>query len=225
MQELIKVNYNDKTALARDVYDFVYKGQEKKQAFTHWFNRTVKKYGFVEQKDFMPIWTESTGGRPSVDYVVSFDMGKELAMVAPTKQGSIARKYFLKCEDIVINNIAQKQAIRIIGKETRKTLTNAIEESGENERMHGHGYSTFTNFVYKITGLTKDFKEWKNACKINKEQNKEKNNVPFRNTLTPDEFKRVELAESLIKPMLELEKEYSDIKACLEPLFKVKEIR
>lgn len=32
------------------------------------------------------------------------------------------------------------------------------------------------------------------------------------------------LAESLIKPMLELEKEYTDIKACLEPLFKVKEI-
>jgi len=219
MQELIKVNYNDKTALARDVYDFVYKGQEKKQAFTHWFNRTVKKYGFVEQKDFMPIWTESTGGRPSVDYVVSFDMGKELAMVAPTKQGSIARKYFLKCEDIVINNIAQKQAIRIIGKETRKTLTNAIEESGENERMHGKGYSNFTRLVYSLTGLSEDYKEYKKIVK----QVGDKGD--YRETLTPEQLKRVELAESLIKPMLSMEKEYNEIKATLEPLFKVKEIK
>jgi len=32
------------------------------------------------------------------------------------------------------------------------------------------------------------------------------------------------LAESLIKPMLKLEKEYSEIKKTLEPLFKTKEI-
>ena len=37
-------------------------------------------------------------------------------------------------------------------------------------------------------------------------------------------LKRVELAESLIKPMLELEREYSQIKETLEPLFVVKEI-
>jgi hypothetical protein len=35
---------------------------------------------------------------------------------------------------------------------------------------------------------------------------------------------KLELAESLIKPMLEMEKEYSDIKSVLEPLFTVKEI-
>jgi phage anti-repressor protein len=221
MQELIKVNYNDKTVLARDVYEYIYRGQEKKQVFTHWFNRTVKKYGFVEAKDFMPVWTESTGGRPSVDYVVSFDMGKELAMVAPTEQGKKTREYFLKCEDIVINKIATEKAIRLLGKATRKTLTDAIEESGENERMHGRGYSNFTRLVYSLTNLMTPFNAYKYACKIDGVKPDK-----FRETmLTPEELKRVELAESLIKPMLEMEREYSEIKVVLEPLFKTKEIK
>ena len=95
----------------------------------------------------------------------------------------------------------------------------AIEESGENERMHGHGYSTFTNFVYKITGLSGEYKKYKQSTKMNAHPT-----YSFREQLTSDELKRVELAESLIKPMLELEKEYSDIRDTLEPLFKVKEI-
>ena len=121
-----------------------------------------------------------------------------------------------------LEEISKNKAItRAIGIETRKTLTDAIEESGENERMHGHGYSTFTNFVYKITGLSGEYKKYKQSTKINAPL---KPTYSFREGLTPDELKRVELAESLIKPMLELEKEYSDIKACLEPLFKTKEL-
>lgn len=119
------------------------------------------------------------------------------------------------------NFLNQKYITRAIGIETRKTLTDAIEESGENERMHGYGYSTFTNFVYKLTGLAESFKAYKRACK-------EEGIKPSKyreECLNPDELKRVELAESLIKPMLELEKEYSEIKECLEPLFRVKEIK
>ncbi len=215
MQELIKVDYKENTALARDVYEFVYEGQEKRQAFTHWFNRTVKKYGFVETKDFMPIWTESTGGRPSVDYVVSFDMGKELCMISATKNGNKARKYFLKCE-----KIAQKyHTTREIGKEVRKSLTDAVQESGEQERTHGHGYSLYTNMVYDITGVKHLFDIYKSMMKAQGLKPDK-----FRETLKIDELKRVELAESLIKPLLELDKQYSEIKETLKPLFNKKEI-
>jgi hypothetical protein len=86
--------------------------------------------------------------------------------------------------------------------------------------MHGYAYSTFTNFVYKLTGLTQDFKEYKDICKGCGVKPNE-----FREKLTPDKLKRVELAESLIKPMLEMEKEYASIKLVLEPLFKVKEMK
>jgi len=215
MEELIKVNYADNTTMARDVYDFIFKGVEKKQPFRMWIARAISKYGFIEGKDFRTFSCETTKGRPRVDYVVTVDMGKELAMVSPTEQGSIVRKYFLKCEDIA----KQKAITRAIGIQTRKTLTEAIDESGENERMHGRGYSNFTRLVYQLTGLYEDYKGHKAYEKTGRRTGK-----TFREQLTTDELKRVELAESLIKPMLELEKEYSDIKATLEPLFKVKEI-
>jgi len=219
MQELIKINHSENTALARDVYEFVYKGQEKKQAFTHWFNRTVKKYRFKEAEDFMPIWTESTGGRPSVDYVVSFDMGKELCMISPTDNGNKARKYFLKCEKIAKESYANTKSIRLAGIEVRKSLTETIQESGENERMHGHGYSQYTKMVYEITGLTGQFAIYKGMMKA---QGLKPND--FRSKITPDELKRVELAESLVKPLIELDKQYSEIKDTLKPLFEKKGI-
>ena len=214
--ELIKINYSDNTTSARDVYDFVFKGQEKKTAFNVWISRAVIKYDFIEGKDFQSFTIESTGGRPRKDYVVTVNMGKELAMVAPTPQGKIARQYFLKCEKIA----KQKAITRAIGIGTRKTLTDAIKESGENERMHGRGYSNFTGLVYSLTGLTDKFKEYKESCKILKHKPD-----GFRDELSAEETKRVELAESLIKPMLELEKQYSEIKDVLKPLFKVKEIK
>ena len=37
----------------------------------------------------------------------------------------------------------------------RRSLTDAIRDSGENERMHGQAFSTYTNLVYKVaTGRT-----------------------------------------------------------------------
>ena len=57
-------------------------------------------------------------------------------MVAKTDKGKEARLYFIGCEEILKRNYAQ----RAIAKETRKTLTDSIDESGEQERMHGHGY-------------------------------------------------------------------------------------
>lgn len=223
MQDLIKVDYNENTALARDIYMFIYEGQEKKQVFTHWFNRTVKKYGFEESKDFMPIWTESTGGRPSVDYVVSFEMGKELCMVAPTKNGKKARLYFIKCEQLAKEAYANSRAIRLLSKEVRKSLTDAVQESGEQERMHGHGYSTYTRMIYDILGLKDQYKEWKLYSDNNKKQGKN-DYGPFRTYLCTADLKKVEIMESMIKPLLELDKQYSEIRDTLKPLFEKKEI-
>ncbi len=216
MQELIKVDYKEKTVLARDVYDFVYKGQEKKQAFTHWFKRTVNKYGFEEQKDFMPIWTESTGGRPSIDYVVTFDMGKELTMISATEQGKKARQYFLRCEEIVLNNTVSEKAVVLLGKEVRKSLTDAVQDSGEQERMHKHGFSTYTLMVYKFLGIKKDYQDWKKETG---------GKGDYRKTLSVEMRERIATAEGLEKGMLNLQKQKKKKKKTLEPLFKVKELK
>ncbi len=214
--ELVKVNKTDNTALARDVYDFVFVDQKNKTSFSHWFSRAVNKYGFEEEKDFQSFLTKSNGGRPIIDYVVTFDMAKELCMVSPTKNGSKARKYFLKCEKIAKETYAQAKGIELAAKETRKSLTDAVEEYGENERMHGHGFSTYTLMVYKLLGIKDQYRAWKKTAKKGDD---------FRITLEPDLRKRVATTESMVKSMLELGNEYDDIKATIEPLFEVKEIK
>jgi len=212
MDELIKVDYADNTVMARDVYDFIFKDIESKTSFRMWIARAIKKYEFVDGKDFRSFLSETSNGRPRVDYVVTVDMGKELAMVSATKQGSIVRKYFLQCE-----KIAKDKAItRAIGIKTRKTLTDSIKESGENERMHGKGYSNFTRFTYKTTGLTDRYKEYKKEFPKGKE---------FRKTLNGEELQRVDKLESLIKSLLNVEMEYQLIKDTIEPLFKLKELK
>lgn len=117
--------------------------------------------------------------------------------------------------------IQNQQNIRAIGKETRKSLTDAVQESGEQERMHGHGYSTYTNMVYAVTGLTDLYKEYKEY----KSLNENKACASFREGwLNDDEIKRVEQAEAFIKPLLELDKQYNEIRDILKPLFEVKRL-
>ena len=197
MKELIKIT--NEGVNAKDLYKFL----EIKHLFRNWISNAIRDYGFIKDTDFSYFFNESTGGRPSKEYALSIEMAKELSMVAKTKKGKQARKYFIKCEAIA----KKAYALRIAGIETRKTLTDKIQESGENERMHGHGYSTYTNLIYKLTGLTDKYKNYPNK-------------KGFRNALTPQELKSVELAESLIKPLIEMEKQYSEIKETLEPIFK-----
>jgi phage regulator Rha-like protein len=119
------------------------------------------------------------------------------------------------------NYIENQRISRAIGIETRKSLTDTILESGENDRMHGKGYSNYTRMVYEITGVSKIYKQFKSDQKNMKGHD----HLWFRDLLSSEQLKRVELAESLIKPLLELDKQYSEIKDTLNPLFEKKEIR
>lgn len=95
MNELIKINYNnDRPAVsARDLHDFL----EVKTAYKDWFPRMCE-YGFTEGEDFCSFLSESTGGRPAQDAVLTIDMAKELCMIQRNEKGKQARQYFLQIE-------------------------------------------------------------------------------------------------------------------------------
>ena len=213
MKELIKVT--DNAVDGRALYEFL----EIKHKFNDWIRNSIRDYGFKEGKDFSYFLSESTGGRPAKEYAVSVTMAKELSMVAKTEKGKNARLYFIKCEELAREAYVNNKTIRLAGIETRKTLTDTIQESGENERMHGRGYSNYTRMVYEVTGLTPAFDVYKGMMKARGLKASD-----FRETLKPGELKRVELAESLIKPLLELDKQYSEIKDTLKPLLEKKDI-
>ena len=95
MNELIKVNTNEEkiTLSARELYEFL----KVQSNFTTWFHRMCE-YGFTENTDFIPILEESIGGRPSQDYQITIEMGKEIAMLQRSEKGKQVRQYFIELE-------------------------------------------------------------------------------------------------------------------------------
>lgn len=77
-------------------------------SFKDWVIRRIVEYAFIENKDFSSFLSESTGGRPSKEYIITLDMAKELSMVERTEKGKQARQYFIKCEEN-LKEIAAKQ--------------------------------------------------------------------------------------------------------------------
>lgn len=59
---------------ARILWEFLCVSTE----FAKWFSRRVEEYGFKEGVDFSSFKTESTGGRPAIDYCLSLCMAQRL---------------------------------------------------------------------------------------------------------------------------------------------------
>ena len=100
MNDLIKITKSNigaeviNSVNAREIHSYL----EVKTAFTTWFNRTVEKYDFTINEDFISFLKESNGGRPQQEHIVSLDMAKELCLVEPNEKGKETRKYFIEVE-------------------------------------------------------------------------------------------------------------------------------
>ena len=102
MHDLIKIQPQNiggqtiETVNARDLHGFL----ESSQEFANWIKNRIQQYGFVEGMDYLidKVVNNPLGGRPIIDYHVSIDMAKELAMVERNEKGRQARQYFIECE-------------------------------------------------------------------------------------------------------------------------------
>lgn len=79
---------------ARDLHQFMNVGRD----FSNWVKARIEQYGFIEGEDFSPILAKSTGGRPGMEYHLTLDTAKELAMVENNDQGRQVRRYFIAME-------------------------------------------------------------------------------------------------------------------------------
>ena len=75
---------------------------EVKRDFATWIKARITKYGFVEGEDYekSSMITDSPirGSQTAIEYRLSVDMGKELAMVENNERGKLVRRYFIECE-------------------------------------------------------------------------------------------------------------------------------
>ena len=103
MYELIKLNQtkiNDETVQtvnARELHAFL----QSKQDFSTWIKNRVEQYDFVENQDFIKLHKKmelSKTGQMGIEYYITLDMAKELAMIERNDKGREARQYFIQCE-------------------------------------------------------------------------------------------------------------------------------
>ncbi len=95
----------------------------------------------------------------------------------------------------VLPNLRKHGEYRMAGKEIRKALADEIIQSGENERMHGHAYSTYTKLIYKSLGIE---------------------NGTSRDSLDASMLEKLATRENLVQAMLAEGKEYHEVKALIE---------
>jgi len=94
LRDLITGTTSDNVAVdARGLHDFLEVGKD----FSNWF-KDMTDYGFTQGEDFTPISAKSRGGRPRIEYAMTLDMAKELAMIQRTDKGQQARRYFISAE-------------------------------------------------------------------------------------------------------------------------------
>lgn len=95
----------------------------------------------------------------------------------------------------VLPELRKHGEYRMAGKEIRKTLTDQIKDSSENERMHGHAYSTYTRLVYKSLGITTE---------------------TSRDAMSAETLESLAVRENLVQALLAEGRTYHEVKAVLE---------
>lgn len=72
-----------------------------KQEFANWIKNRIKKYKFIENIDFVKHDNFIKVGnlsRPQIDYYLSIDTAKEIAMIENNEMGRKIRRYFIEVE-------------------------------------------------------------------------------------------------------------------------------
>jgi len=96
---LIRIDNNNgqQAVSARELHTFL----GSKQDFSTWIKNRIEKYGFIENQDFEVLhkfMEQVSGGKHLIEYVLSLDCAKEIAMVEGNEKGKQARRYFIECE-------------------------------------------------------------------------------------------------------------------------------
>lgn len=108
---------------------------------------------------------------------------------------------FNQMEELLKGKLIEREKGIVI----RQAFTKVLQESGENERMHGNAYSNYTDhIVYKqVFGMRAS--ELREKYGIGKKDN-------LRDCFTQEELKKVQNAEMLVSSLMEYGWGFSDIK-------------
>ena len=109
-------------------------------------------------------------------------------------------RQFNAMEKALIGKLKEREK----GIAVRQALTKAIQQSNENERMHGHAYSTYTDVIYKSL-FGKSAKQLREEYGVSKNYN-------LRDYFSEEDLKKVQNAEMLVSSLIGYGWGYNEIK-------------
>lgn len=177
--------------------------------YARWVKENVTENPYAEKYEYSPfvVKTSKNGGRPTEDYKITASLAKRISMASKSERGEDARKYFLGCEQtlrLLSEANRQKELERAKGIAIRQALTKALQQSNENERMHGHAYSTYTDVVYKVVFGCRA-KELRENYGITKKDN-------LRDYFSQEDLAKVQSVEMVVSGLVNCGWGYNEIK-------------
>lgn len=137
-------------------------------------------------------------------YLVTRDGFTLLAMGYTGERAMKFKEAYIKQFNAMEKALFERIKEREKGIAVRQALTKALQQSSENERMHGHAYSAYTNLIYKSI-FGKDAKHLREEYGISKKDE-------LRNCFSSEELQQVKKAEMLVSSLVEYGWGYDEIK-------------
>lgn len=99
--ELVKIERNQiagktvQTANARELHTFL----AVKKDFSDWIKAQIKRAMLKDGADYITVPQKGEGGKfTAIEYHLTIEAGKHIAMLAGTAKGKEVREYFIECE-------------------------------------------------------------------------------------------------------------------------------
>lgn len=156
------------------------------------------------EHNFVPISYKDSMNRDKPMYYMTRDGFTLLVMGYTGEKAMRFKEAYIKQFNAMEKALIGKIREREKGIAVRQALTKAIQQSNENERMHGHAYSTYTDIVYKVI-FGKNAKQLREEYGISKKDN-------LRDHFSKEELEQVQSIEMIVSGLVNCGWGYNEIK-------------
>jgi Rha family phage regulatory protein len=199
--EIAKINHEERTVVSSlDIAETF--GKEHRRVL-----QDIREIGCSEEfrlHNFVQSSYENSQGKQQPMFLVTRDGFVLLAMGYTGELAMRFKEAYIKQFNAMESALREKLVEREKGIAVRQALTKALQQSTENERMHGHAYSTYTNVIYKVLfGM--------NAAQL-REKYQIKASDNLRDFFTQEELRAIQSMECLVSGLVDCGWEYTAVK-------------
>lgn len=199
--EIAKINHEERTVVSSlDIAETF--GKEHRRVL-----QDIREIGCSEEfrlHNFVQSSYENSQGKQQPMFLVTRDGFVLLAMGYTGELAMRFKEAYIKQFNAMESALCGKLIEREKGIAVRQALTKALQQSTENERMHGHAYSTYTNVIYKVLfGMS--------AAQL-REKYQIKASDNLRDCFTQEELRAIQSMECLVSGLVDCGWEYTAVK-------------